>query len=394
VTTDRRKFLQLSAAAGGALALGVPGAAGATNATHATPLYRGLPDVPAADRALNILVLGGTGFTGPFQVRYAVARGHSVTVFNRGRRQAELPASVKHLTCDRNTGDVEALKGTEWDVVIDNPTSLPFWIRDAAKYLKGHTGQYVMISTISVYDPKGQTSVHEDSPLLEYTAGDPLAITPQQFSQNVNDLYGPMKTASERETVKQYGADKATIIRPGLIVGPGDTSFRFTYWPWRIERGGDIVVPAERDDAVQIIDARDLAEWTVRVAERRTLGKFNAAGPGHELSVAAMMHGIRAATGSDAKFVFATSSFLQKQGISAWSDLPAWVPGEGETAGFARVSNARAIAAGLTFRPLATTAADTLAWFNTLPDERRAMLRAGLPPEREAAALAAWHAQA
>lgn len=393
MSTDRRRFLQLSAAASGALALGVPQRASA----QATPLYRGLPDVPAADRALNILILGGTGFTGPFQVRYAVARGHSVTVFNRGRRQAELPAGVKHLTGDRNTGGVAALAGTKWDVVIDNPTSLPFWIRDAAAHLKDATSQYVMISTISVYDARRASGgVDEDSALMEYTGGDPLAVTPEQFMQNVGELYGAMKTASERETLKHYG-ERATIIRPGLIVGPGDSSFRFTYWPWRIEQGGDIVVPAERDDPVQIIDARDLAEWTVRMVENRTTGTFNATGPRGVLTLGGMVHGVRAAFPGDREvnFVWVPWEFLKQHEVAPWGEITTWIPAEDPDSVISRTNIERAVAAGLTFRPLAETAAASLEWVRGLPEEQRTRVTraAGLPAEKEQKVLAAWRAR-
>lgn len=386
--TDRRKFIQLTSAA--LAASSIPRLAeGAT--------YQGLPDVPAADRALNILILGGTGFTGPFQVRYAVARGHSVTVFNRGRRQAELPASVKHLTGDRNTGDVAALKGTKWDVVIDNPTSLPFWIRDAAQHLKGNTNQYVMISTISVYDPKvAKGYVDEDSALLEYMAGDPLAVTQQDFMKDVGNLYGPMKTASERETLKQYGADRTTIIRPGLIVGPGDSSFRFTYWPWRIEQGGDIVVPAERDDPVQIIDARDLAEWTVRMVENRTVGTFNATGPRGLLTIGGMVHGVRAAFpgNKDVNFVWVPWSFLKQHEVQPWGELTTWIPKEDPESVISSTKIDRAIAAGLTFRPLADTSVAALEWVNGLAPDLKARVTkgAGLPAEKEKKVLEAWKA--
>lgn len=388
--TDRRKFLKVSAAAGGAVALGGWGdRAGAA-------LFQGLPDVPSAARALRILILGGTGFTGPFQVRYAVARGHEVTVFNRGRRQADLPASVKHLIGDRNTHDVNALRGTEWDVVIDNPTTLPFWIKDAAEVLRGRTRQYVMISTISVYDPAGQSAIDEGSPLLEYKEGDPLAVTPQQFGQNANALYGPMKTASERESLKWYGPDQTTIIRPGLIVGPGDTSFRFTYWPWRIAQGGEIVAPGDGTDPIQIIDARDLAEWTVRMVESHTTGIFNATGPRGLLTMAGMLHGIRAAFPGDrpVDFRWLPWEFLRAQGVMPWQEMTTWIPADDPESVISRTNIDKAMAAGLTFRPLAQTAVDALDWVRALaPDiQARTTRAAGLPAEKEKKVLEAWHA--
>jgi 2'-hydroxyisoflavone reductase len=387
---NRRDLLKLGAMASvGALVSRIA-------AQNSPPPARPRAPVPAAEgveraeRPLRILILGGTGFTGPHQVHYALARGHKLTLFNRGRRPKEWPGEVEELTGDRDAGDLKALEGREWDVCIDNPTSLPFWVRDAGRVLAGHVKQYVFISTLSVLADTSQPGLDESAPVARYTGRDAMAETRATLMADMN-LYGQLKAVCEAEAENQFPGI-TTVVRPTLIAGPGDDTDRFTYWPVRIARGGEVLAPPP-DDPVQFIDARDLAEWTVRLVEQRALGKFNAAGPGHELSVAAMIHGIHAVTGSDAKFVFATNRFLREQGIGAWSDLPAWVPGVGETAGFARVSNARAIAAGLTFRPLATTAADTLAWFNTLPDERRAKLRSGLTPEREAAALAAWHAR-
>jgi 2'-hydroxyisoflavone reductase len=204
-------------------------------------------------------------------------------------------------------------------------------------------------------------------------------------------LYGPLKAESEREAEKHFPGI-TTIIRPGLIVGPGDETDRFTYWPVRISKNGEVLAPPA-GDPVQIIDARDLAEWTIRMVEQRAFGTFNACGPEKELSMGTMLEGIREAVKSEAKLVPVTKEFLGNQKVMPWRDLPGWVPGQGETAGFSRTSNAKAIAAGLSFRPLGTTAADTLAWFNGLPAERRAKLRAGLSAEREAALLTAWHAR-
>jgi 2'-hydroxyisoflavone reductase len=394
--TDRRTFLKTTAAATGAAALGAWAPAhAAEHAPGAT--YQGLPDVPAA-APKRILILGGTGLTGPHQVRYALARGHKVTVFNRGRRNERLPqnAGVEELRGDRNLHQVDALKGRDWDVVIDNPTSLPFWVKDAGEVLKGHTGQYVFISTISVYDPKGQTAINEGSPLMEYKGGDPLAVTPQQFQQNVGELYGPMKTASEREARKWFG-DRTTVIRPGLIVGPGDASFRFTYWPYRIEQGGDILAPGDGTDPVQVIDARDLAEWTIRVVENGTTGTFNATGPRARLTMAEMLAGVRAAFdgNKELSFTWVPAPFLAEQKVSPWGEMPVWLPGSDPESVISRTDVTRAVAAGLTFRPLATTSADALAWFREQPEAARAQISkaAGIAPDKEKAVLAAWRAK-
>ena len=338
-------------------------------------------------RPLRILILGGTGFIGPHQVRYALARGHRVTLFNRGRHPQEWPAAVEELTGDREVGNLKALEGREWDVCIDNPTSVPSWVRDAGRVLAGRVKHYVFISTISALADTSRPGLDETAPLATYPGADAMAETRATLLANLA-LYGPLKARCEQEAEKQFPG-QTTIVRPTLIAGPGDETDRFTYWPVRVARGGEVLAPPA-EDPVQIIDVRDLAEWTIRLAEGRVLGTFHAAGPERELSVGAMLAAVRTATGSDAKFVHADAKFLAEHGVAMWSDLPAWVPGTGETAGFARVSHARASQAGLTFRPVAETAADTLAWYKAQPEARRSKLRAGLTPEREAEALRAW----
>ncbi|HJU21293.1 MAG TPA: NAD-dependent epimerase/dehydratase family protein [Casimicrobiaceae bacterium] len=378
--TDRREFIRDAALVGSAVALGMRLATALTSQSN---------------RALEILILGGTGLTGPHQVRYALSRGHKVTVFNRGRRNDRLPAGVTELIGDRNLHQLDALNDKEWDVVIDNPTTLPFWVKDVGEILKNRTKQYVFISTISVYDTsKPQSRVNVSSPLSEYTKGDPLAVTPKDFMKDVGGLYGAMKAASEREAKKWFG-DRTTIIRPTLIVGPGDESFRFTYWPHRIAKGGEILAPGDGQDLVQIIDCRDLAEWTIRLVENGTTGTFNAAGPASPMTMAEQLYGIRAAFDGnrDVGFTWVPADFLEVQKVTAWGDMPTWIPrSDPESAGM-NVENHRAVAAGLTFRPLASSAVDALAWFNAVaPDAQARMLKsAGLSAERERATLDAWH---
>lgn len=342
-------------------------------------------------KPLKILILGGTGFIGPHQVRYALARGHQITLFNRGRRPQDWPAEVEELTGDRDTGDLKSLEGDRtWDVCLDNPTSVPFWVRDAGRVLAGRVGHYVFVSTLSVYADNATPGADETAPTLPYRGADVFAETRDTLRANLN-LYGPLKAACEREAEKHFPG-RTTLVRPTLIVGPGDDTDRFTYWPVRLARGGEVLAPPA-DDPVQIIDARDLAEWMIRLAEQRVIGTFNAAGPAQELSVAALLRDIEGVTRAGARPVHVDPGFLERQGVRAWADLPAWVPGQGATAGFARVSHARARGAGLTFRPLPATVTDLLAWFNALPAERRAKLRAGLAPEREAEVLRVWRAR-
>jgi 2'-hydroxyisoflavone reductase len=347
--------------------------------------------IPKAAKPLRILVLGGTGFTGPFQIAYALARGHQVTMFNRGKRPLpDWPGEVEQLLGDRNTGDLKSLEGREWDVCIDNPTSLPFWVRDAGKVLKGRVGHYLFISTISVYADGAKPGITEEAPLAEYKGRDAMAETMDSLRADVANLYGPLKARSEAEAHKQFGKD-VTIVRPGYIVGPRDETDRFTYWPKRIAQGGEVLVPGDGKDPVQIIDGRDLGEWMIRLAENRSTGTFNACGPDYTLSTDAMLHGCHAVTGGPVSFTHVSPEFIEKNEAG----LPIWVPREGTPfSGYGAVSNAKAIAAGLTFRPLATTVADLLDWYRGLPAERQAETRAGLTREKEAELLKAWKAQA
>jgi 2'-hydroxyisoflavone reductase len=374
----RREFIKVSALAGGAV----------TVSMLASPRVRGA-DRPM--KPLRILILGGTGFTGPNQVQYALSRGHKVTVFNRGKtRPGELPEGVEQLIGDRN-GQLDALKDRKWDVVIDNPTSVPVWVRDVAQVLKGNVDRYVFISTISVYADNSKPN-DETGALAKYEGADAMKETRDSLIASKFALYGPLKTLCEAEAEKWF-PKKTLIIRPGLIVGPDDQTDRFTYWPVRIDRGGEVLAPGDPKDPVQFIDARDLAEWTIRMVEQGETGIYNATGPATELSVGEMLGQIKTALKSDAKFTFGTAEFLEAQKVSPWSDMPVWVPSKGEEGGLSRTSIKRALGKGLTFRPLPDTARDTLAWFKTLPAERQATLKAGLTPEREAEVLAAWHKQ-
>ncbi|HWM26344.1 MAG TPA: NAD-dependent epimerase/dehydratase family protein [Chthoniobacterales bacterium] len=375
ISTTRRKFIKLSAAAGGALGLGFPLSVRAEEKTT---------------KPLRLLILGGTGFTGPFQVRYALERGHKVTVFNRGKTHpGELPKEVEQLIGDRN-GQLDALKGRKWDVVIDNPTSVPVWVRDAAQILKGNVDRYVFISTISVYADSSKPGTDESAPLAKYNGADAMKESRESIIASKFMLYGPLKALSEQEAEKWF-PKQTLIIRPGLIVGPRDETDRFTYWPVRIDRGGEVLAPGDPTDPVQFIDGRDLAEWTIRMVERRETGTYNATGPEKTLGVGAMLEGIKAANKSSANFTWVNADFLETQKVAPWSDIPVWVPPRGEEGGMGRISIQRALAKGLTFRPLAETARETLAWFKAQPAERQAKLKTGLSPEREAEVLAAWH---
>ncbi len=350
------------------------------------------PEPARAQAPLEILILGGTGFTGPEQVEYATARGHRVTLFNRNRTRPDFfKGRVEQLIGDLN-GDVSALKGRTFDAVIDNPTTLPAWVRNAAQHLAGHTKHYVFISTLSVYADNSVAGADEGAATTPMPAGvDPYTVAPEA----ARSLYGTLKSESEREVARRYPA-MHTIIRPGLIVGPLDRSDRFTYWPVRIDRGGEVLAPGNPSDPAQIIDSRDLAEWTIRMVEARAFGTFNACGPVRPLGMAELLGGIRAVTTSGAQFTWVPADFLATQRVSSWRDMPVWVPPNPNRAGFSTRSNARALAAGLTFRPLALTAKDTLEWHKTRPAAEQKALAdgaiAGISAAREAEVLAAWRA--
>jgi 2'-hydroxyisoflavone reductase len=248
--------------------------------------------------------------------------------------------------------------------------------------------QYIFISTISVY-AANDTPADETAALAAYKGADPMAETQATVAKDAA-LYGQLKAVSEAEAVRQFGAAATTLIRPGLIVGPGDETDRFTYWPVRLARGGEVLAPGDGSDPVQLIDARDLAEWTIRMAESRTFGVFNATGPADPTTMEHMLAVTGAAIKAQDKLVWVPGDFLEAQKVSPWSDMPVWVPAKGDSAGFARRSIAKAVAAGLTFRRLGVTAVDALAWFRAQPADRQAKLKAGLTPDREAEVLAAW----
>src|SRR5213082_3979119 len=368
--TTRRQFIKLSSTAVGGFALSI----------RSTTLL-----AEKSVKPLHILILGGTGFTGPYQVQYALNRGHKVTTFNRGKTHpGELPNEVEQLVGDRN-GKLGALKGRQWDVVIDNPTTLPAWVRDAAQVLQSNVENYVFISTISVY---GEVKIgpDENAPMEKYEGADPYKETLEAMKAGGYKTYGPLKALSEKEAEKWF-AGKTLIIRPGLIVGPRDETDRFTYWPVRIDRGGEVLAPGSPGDPVQFIDARDLAEWTIRMVEDTETGIYNATGPAKPLGIGGMLDGIKGALKSDAKFTWVDEEFLTEQKVRPWSDMPVWT---GKDDAVARTNISRALSKGLTFRPLDVTARDTLAWFKLLPQERRSHSKAGLTPEREAEVLNIW----
>jgi 2'-hydroxyisoflavone reductase len=389
MTIDRRAFLLHTL--GGTLGLGLAGcgakktpSAGdaAAASTPPTPHPATTPATPAPPAAQSILVLGGTGFLGPHIVDAALARGHKVTLFNRGKTRPGLFPDVEKLHGDRD-GDLKSLEGRSWDAVVDTSGYVPRLVGASARLLAPSIKQYVFISTISVY-------AHHDRQNADETA--PLATIADPTNEDTKANYGALKALSEKAAEAALPG-RVTTIRPGLIVGPLDPTGRFTHWVTRLAEGGEALAPGDGKTLIQWIDARDLAAWIITTIEARTFGTFNGLGPTAAPTMREVLDTCNAAGGNKATLTWVDAAFLEKHKVGPWSDLPMWIPPEGDFAGFGTLSNARALAAGLTFRPLATTAADTLAWFNAQSAERRAKLRAGLPADREAAALAAWHAR-
>jgi 2'-hydroxyisoflavone reductase len=383
--TTRREFLAASAASGAlALGLGADSAAASTPATLApSPLASAPPR-----RAIRLLILGGTGFIGPWQVRYALARGHQVTTFNRGRTAPGMFPGVEELIGDRDTGNLDALRGRRWDAVIDNSASqgdAPRWVRQSTELLKDATDQYLFISTRSVYRDISMVPATVDAPLLTRQPGN-------DYSGGEDFPYGLAKALAEGELRAAFG-QRATIVRPGLIVGPGDDTDRFTYWPVRIEKGGEVLAPGDPEkDRVQVIDVRDLCEWAVRLCENHTFGTFMGIGPQNGRSMGEFLYGIAAVTTAPLTWTWVPREFLAEHRMRAYAEMPVWRPPTPGYEGFARFDLTREIAAGLTFRSLADTTAATLEFHHSRPAERQANLEAGTTLEREVEVLRAWHA--
>ncbi|MDP7121093.1 MAG: NAD-dependent epimerase/dehydratase family protein [Candidatus Marinimicrobia bacterium] len=367
---SRREFLK--AATFAATTLGLNLSKGKTKTIH----Y-------GAGKPISILILGGTGFIGPHMVRSAQARGHVITLFNRGKTNTHLFPEVEKLKGDREN-DLESLKGRKWDVVIDNSAIRPWWVRDSAQLLKHSVDRYLFTSTRSTYADFSEIGMDENSPQYD---PDPTAVDERRRLG-----YGQDKVLCEREARKAFG-DRTLIVRPGLIVGPGDNTDRFTYWPVRIDRGGEVLAPGDPENGVMFIDVRDLAEWYIRLIENGNTGSYNALGPQAPLSFAEFLYGCRGVTNANVSFTWVDTNFLLDRELRPYREFPCWMPAEGDRLGFQRFDLFKPLAAGLTYRPLAVTAFDTLEWYKSLPDERTVELKAGISAKREFEVLAEWHAK-
>ncbi|HSS02473.1 MAG TPA: NAD-dependent epimerase/dehydratase family protein [Kofleriaceae bacterium] len=372
---DRRQLLVGSLAAGAAAACG-----SSTDRAAAT----GPEPKPAAPPAKKkILVLGGTGFIGPHIVNAAVARGHTVTLFNRGKTHPGLFPEVEKLHGDRD-GQLEALANRSWDAVIDPSGYVPRIVKMSAELLAPRVQHYVFISTISVYAKMDVVHADESSPVE--TIADPA-------NEDVKANYGALKALSEK-AAEAAMPGRVASIRPGLIIGPGDPTGRFTHWPTRLAEGGEVLAPGDGSTPVQYIDGRDLGAWITRVVENGTTGTMNALGPEKRVTMKDVLDECNRALGNKAQLVWVGNDLLEKEEVHPWSEMPLWIPNQGDFAGFGTLDNKKAVKAGLTFRPIGETAKDTLAWLQTLPPEERTKARtSGIKPDKEAKVLALWKAR-
>jgi len=324
---------------------------------------------------MKLLMLGGTVFLGRHTVEAALARGHEVTLFNRGQHNPDLFPGVEKLRGDRN-GDLAALAGRNWDAAIDTSGFVPRAVRASAGALANSVKHYTFISSISVYGDFSVEGIDENSPIAR--------LEDESVEEVTNETYGALKALCE-QTAEAAMPGRVLVVRPGLIVGPDDPTDRFTYWPYRVAQGGEMLVPGTPEQQTQFIDVRDLAWWIVRMVEEGKTGVYNATGPDYALSMRQFLEECRSASGSDTRFVWVDEAFLAD--ILEEVNFQPWVPDE--YAGMRAANCNKAFAAGLTFRPLADTARDTLAWKATssIKDE----MRSGLKPEQEQELLQKWH---
>lgn len=329
---------------------------------------------------MRILLIGGTIFLGRHLVEAALARGHDITLFNRGKHGPELFPEVEKIRGDRD-GGLAVLEGRRWDAVIDTCGYVPRVVSASARFFADKADHYTFISSCSVYD-LATANPDETTPVL--------TMPDETVEQITGETYGPLKALCE-QAAEAAMPGRVLNVRPGLIVGPHDPSDRFTYWPWRLARGGEVLAPGRPERSVQFIDGRDLAQWNIRMVEAGATGIYNATGMGRPLPMAEVLETCQAAAGTNATFTWIPDEWLLEQKVGPWMEVPLWIP-EGGSEGMYSTNISKAVAAGLTFRPLAETVRDTLEWERTRPADLQR--RAGLKPEREAELLAAWKARA
>jgi 2'-hydroxyisoflavone reductase len=339
-------------------------------------------------KPLRILILGGTRFIGLHMTSLALQRGHQLTFFNRGKTHTDRFPDIERIKGDRN-GELDGLKGRDWDVVIDNSGYVPRHVKLSAELLAPRVKQYVFTSSISVYP---DFSVPRD----ESSA---VGKLPDETIEKVDgETYGPLKALCE-QAAERAMPGRTCVIRPGLIVGPDDNTDRFTYWPARAARGGEFIAPGSPRDPFQVIDARDLAAFVLNAVENNHVGTYNLVSNVNEfkfgeLTDACIASAARLARPNDPpRAVYLPAGFLEEQKVEPWSEMPVWLPAKGDEASFAGTSNRAAVARGLRITPLKKTVNDTLAWHLSRPAEEREKLKSGIAPDKEAAVLTAWKAR-
>lgn len=352
-------------------------------ASLALPISRSLGHIAPHVRAKRLLVLGGTRFLGPAIVRAALDEGWEVTLFNRGKSNPGMFRQVEQIAGDRDNGNLDALRDRTWDACVDTCGYVPRQVQQSCELLRDAVQHYVFVSTVSVYADQSAALVDE-STVAALPSGSEIAAarTIQQGMAN----YAPMKAACE-VAAERAMPGRVTIVRSGLIAGPEDESDRFTYWPVRVARGGEILAPSLPDAEVQFVDVRDLGSWCFRVAAAHTAGIMNAVGFRGRLSFAELLGGCKVVLNTEASFSWADEQFLFTNGLRPYMDLPLWLP-HGK---FGHLDNRKAIASGLTFRPIAETIRDTLLWSSTRPTDYA--WRAGLTVQRERELLRTWAAR-
>ena len=329
---------------------------------------------------MRLLVLGGTVFVGRHITQEAIERGYQVTLFNRGQHNPELFPEVEKLIGDRD-GGLEVLEGKRWDAVIDTCGYVPRIVRASAELLSELAEHYTFVSSISVYTDASKPGTDENAPVGK--------LDDASIEEITGETYGPLKALCEEEVAAAF-PNSALIIRPGLIVGPHDPTDRFTYWPVRANRGGEILAPDVPNAPIQIIDVRDLASWMLDLVERNETGVFNATGPDYYLSMSRFLSRCIAVVGRPATITWAKEEFLIDSGVSEWRDLPLWLHSKSEK-GLLATNVSKAISSGLSFRSLDDTIDDTLLWANSRDPSHE--WRAGLSQSKEAELLADWHAK-
>ncbi|HEY5728755.1 MAG TPA: hypothetical protein VIS72_01795 [Anaerolineales bacterium] len=320
---------------------------------------------------MNILIIGGTRFLGHHLVDSALASGHQIMLFNRGQTNPNLFPNVESVLGDREH-DIDKLSGRTWDAVIDTCGYVPRIVRKSAAGLERSVGRYVFISSISAFADFTKIGMDESDPVGK--------IEDESVEEITGETYGPLKALCEKMILDRYN-EHGLVVRPGLIVGPNDPTDRFTYWPVRVAKGGDVLAPEKPEVPIQVIDVRDLSIFIVKLIEDDASGIYNATGPDYELTLGTMLDTCKQVSGSDVNFQWASVDFLKENNVQEWSDMPVWVPDNEENRGFSRIDASKAIKAGLTFRPIADTVQDTIAWANIRPADHE--WRAGLRSDRE-----------